>query len=296
MRLEDIITNFELPYRHRKSRRPDRRKVLNKTHEVIVLAVTASIAAGNRIAASRGMTMTQQLAKPSSGGGISDKRTTQQIMVDEVDAFTKKVSEASDAVQGASAMVAWYEVETVYRLKRLLAGLTAMDIYCLPAPAHEDVNAAHSLLKTSIHDSEEIVNGMLDKLGKGFRKSLRRWGKMMNEDCGRSLANVSTADLLPVDRTIEGNTNKNFYGKDLSDPLRYGRYYWMTIQKTRMMPFPVDMGGISFKRMKSYIAKMSNVVYAALKQAKIYLMLMGDERDERIGREEVCLRRVKQKK
>jgi hypothetical protein len=275
-RLEDVIESFELPYRHRRSSRTDRRKVLNHAHDVMVAAVAMSISAGNRIAASKGMAMTQQLAKPSTQG--DGKRTTQQIMDDEVTAFSKRVSEASDAVQGAAAITAWYEVETVYRLKRLLAGLTAMDIYQLSAPAHEDVGAAHEKLKLSIHDSEHVVSEILSKLGKGFRKSLRRWGKMMNEDCGKYLANVSTSDLLPVDRTLEG----------AHDPLRYGRYYWMTVKRERMMPFPVDLGGISYKRMKKFIANMSKAVYTALKHAKIYLMLVGDERDSRIGREEVC--------
>ena len=101
---------------------------------------------------------------------------------------------------------------------------------------------------------------------------------MMNEDCGSSLAAVSTSDLLPVDRTLEG----------LHDPLRYGRYYWMTVKKSRMMPFPVDLGGISYKRVRGYITQISKSIYMALSHANKYLMLVGDERDVRIGREEVC--------
>ena len=61
----------------------------------------------------------------------------------------------------------------------------------------------------------------------------------------------------------------------------------MTLKKSRMMPFPVDMGGISYKRMKKYIANISKPIYTSLKHAKRYLMLVGDERDQRIGREEV---------
>ena len=274
-RLEDVIENFELPFRHRSSRRSDRRKVLNATQTAIADAVTMSAAAGNRIAASRGLD-TPALTKPTTEGKLS--RTQQEIMSDEVEAFVQKVKLATEAVDGATAMIAWYEVETVYRLKRLLAGLTAMDIYHLSAPAQEDIGSAHEKLKTTIHDSEHVVSEMLGKLGKGFRKALRRWGKMMNEDCGSSLAAVSTSDLLPVDRTLEG----------VHDPLRYGRYYWMTVKKSRMMPFPVDLGGISYKRVRGYITQISKSIYMALSHANKYLMLVGDERDVRIGREEVC--------
>jgi len=162
-----------------------------------------------------------------------------------------------------------------------------MDIYQLSAPAQEDVGAAHEELKVSIKASEQLVSEMLGKLGKGFRKSLRRWDKMMKEDCGRALVSVSTSDLLPVDRSLDSAHIRADEGRGLADPLRYGKYYWMTLKKSRMMPFPVDMGGQSYKRMKKYISNMSNTIYDALKHAKRYLMLVGDERDKRIGREEV---------
>ena len=45
------------------------------------------------------------------------------------------------------------------------------------------MGAAHEELKVSIKASEQLVGEMLGKLGKGFRKSLRRWDKMMKEDC-----------------------------------------------------------------------------------------------------------------
>jgi hypothetical protein len=284
-RLQDIIESFELPYRHRCSRRSDRRKVLNKTQLVIVDAVEMSIGAGYRIAAAKGFN-TPALGKPKTEGKLS--RTTQEIMIDEVNAFAKKVKNAADAAEGSAAMIAWYEVESVYRLKRLLAGLTAMDIYHLSAPEHEDVGAEHEQLKISIKKAESCVRAMLAKLGKGFRKALRRWDKMMKEDCGRALVSVSTQDLLPVDRTLEtSHIRADEGGRGLADPLRYGKYYWITVNKSRMMPFPVDMGGISFKRMKKYILNMSKPIYNSLEHAKRYLMLVGDERDKRIGREEV---------
>ena len=283
-RLKDVIESFEVPFRHRCSRRSDRRKVLNMTQLVIDEAVKMSTAVGHRIAAAKGLN-TPALGKPTTEGKLS--RTTQEIMIDEVNAFATKVKDASEAAEGSAAMVAWYEVETVYRLKRLLAGLTAMDIYQLSAPAQEDVGAAHEELKVSIKASEQLVSEMLGKLGKGFRKSLRRWDKMMKEDCGRALVSVSTSDLLPVDRSLDSAHIRADEGRGLADPLRYGKYYWMTLKKSRMMPFPVDMGGQSYKRMKKYISNMSNTIYDALKHAKRYLMLVGDERDKRIGREEV---------
>ena len=172
--------------------------------------------AGYRIAAAKGLN-TPVLGKPTTEGKLS--RTTQEIMIDEVEAFSKIVKNASEAAEGSAAMVAWYEVETVYRLKRLLAGLTAMDIFKLPAPSHEDVGAAHEQLKLSIHTSERLVSGMLAKLGKGFRKALRRWDKMMKEDCGRALASVSTSDLLPVDRSLDGAHLRASEGLGLADPL-----------------------------------------------------------------------------
>ena len=62
-------------------------------------------------------------------------RTTKEIMNDEIAAFENKVKQAAQALDGTIGIVAWYEVESVYRLKRLLEGLTALDIYRLVAPA-----------------------------------------------------------------------------------------------------------------------------------------------------------------
>ena len=121
----------------------------------------------------------------------------------------------------------------------------------------------------------------LNKLGKGFRKALRRWGRMMNDDCGMALAAVSTSELLPIDRSRD--ITDAMHG----DPLRYGRYYWLTLKKTRLMPFPVDLGGLSYARVQSYVRKISRSVYKGLEHARTYLMLVGAERDRRIGREEV---------
>ena len=121
----------------------------------------------------------------------------------------------------------------------------------------------------------------LNKLGKGFRKALRRWGRMMNEDRGMALAAVSTSELLPVDRSRDSTDAMH------GDPLRYGRYYWLTVNKSRLMPFPVDLGGLSYGRVQTYVGEISKSVYTGLEHARTYLMLVGAKRDKRIGREEV---------
>jgi hypothetical protein len=281
-RLEGVIAAFELPYRHRESRRADRRKVLNRARTIIQMAVSMSEIAGNQIALARGSGTAAKKAPKSvaittKGAG----RTTKEIMNDEVAAFEDKVKQAAQALEGTVGIVAWYEVETVYRLKRLLEGLTALDIYHLIAPASEDHGATHTVLKDSIRKAEATMREFMNKLGKGFRKALRRWGRMMNEDCGMALAAMSTSELLPVDRSRDNMDAMH------GDPLRYGRYYWLTVNKTRLMPFPVELGGLSYGRVQSYVDKIRKSVYKGLEHARAYLMLVGAERDQRIGREEV---------
>ena len=277
--LKDIISAFELPYRHRMSRRSDRRKVLNRARHIIQEAVSASQMAANHIAVARGLEDASSVRTTTKGAG----RTTKEIMNDEIATFESKVKQASQALEGTIGIVAWYEVETVYRLKRLLSGLTALDIYHLVAPASEDRGATHTELKNSIRRAEGTMREYLNKLGKAFRKALRRWGRMMNEDRGAALAAVSTSELLPVDRSRD-NTDA-MHG----DPLRYGRYYWMTVKTNRLMPFPVELGGLSYQRIQAYVGKISRSVYIGLEHARTYLTLVGKDRDIRIGREEVRL-------
>ena len=233
--------------------------------------------AAKQIALARGVGDASSVQTTTKGAG----RTTKEIMNDEIAAFQSKVKQASQALEGTIGIVAWYEVETVYRLKRLLAGLTALDIYHLVAPASEDRGATHTALKDSIRMAEDTMKEYLNKLGKSFRKALRRWGRMITEDRGAALAAISTSELLPVDRSRD-NTDA-MHG----DPLRYGRYYWMTVKKSRLMPFPVELGGLSYQRIQLYVGKISKIVYLGLEHARIYLTLVGKDRDKRIGREEV---------
>ena len=161
-KLKGICEAFSLPWARRMSRRTDRRKALNSALKTVEAAIEASLIAGQSVtkcaetamaeASAAAAAAAAEAANGKSNKSMSPKATTQTLKKQNTAAskqeaamkalvtdFEFKVTDAAKATAGATAIVCWREVETAYRLKRLLAGLTSLDIYRLPAPANEDM-------------------------------------------------------------------------------------------------------------------------------------------------------------
>ena len=89
---------------------------MNRARSIIQTADTMSKIAGNQLR-SQGVAEYNESIHHNERG----RRTTKEIMNDEIAAFENKVKQAAQALDGTIG-TAWYEVESVYRLKRLLEG------------------------------------------------------------------------------------------------------------------------------------------------------------------------------
>ena len=109
------------------------------------------------------------------------------------------------------------------------------------------------------------------------------------KDAGSSLSPAEEKDQEQAERLLITVPHAP-YRRTERDPLRFGRYYWATVSRRlhrAVMPFPVELGAVSYKRCLALLSKLSKAIYTALALARRYLTRVGAARDRRIGREEV---------